>query len=412
LDAYEASQPHNKSRAKAARACNECYEEAFPIIIDSSPIKRLSVQPLQSAYPTTFDGSSPQEVRAQTPATHTSILLTPDEDPETVRGIQPWLSIPNPQGKSTDVGEALMAMDGPSASSKKPSSAGLVRIPSRPGLSGSRSRREDVPGADVNSPLPSSADTPRKWRSNSNFNKPTGLPRDIRTHDLRPSPSPSPSPSKRIIPLPRIAFGDGIPDSMDAELVVHMRAMDVQDGDGSSPVPVGPIRIRPSTTRPRSYHDILEDFSLHECGVSVPSSVSSGGALGPVKEREGDVENDSGGDGVVADHDIEYRERGGDGGLAQVLEGDKSGDESSKVDDWTREDTARRRKRFSLPAVALQTAPVFARARSKDAHRRRSHAGGESSGLGRQSGLVHGGRDSSAVGMLMDALKGKPRTGT
>ncbi|KAL4079766.1 hypothetical protein J3A83DRAFT_4085356 [Scleroderma citrinum] len=325
VDADDSLQSHSKSKAKTARACDECYEAAFPIIIDSSPIKDPSMQPLPSAY---LGGSSVKEVTEQTSPTCTSILLPPDEDPDTICGIQPWLTIPSRQGQSTDVGEALMAMDAPGALSRTPSHARLTRVPSHPGLNG-----------------------------------------------------------------------------------MHMRAMEVEDGDESShgPVPVGPIRIRPPTARPRSYHDILEDFGMHERGLSVPSSILSGAAaLDAVKEGEGERVNEEGGDDVEADQGA-GDEGGYDGGLAQA---GGSGDESTKVGNHTREDTARRRKRFSLPAVALQTAPVFARARSKEeALRRRSHAGGESGGFGRRFSLVQG-SDGLAMGMLMDVLKGKPRPGT
>ena len=385
MDAHD-STPHKKSKSKAARACDECYEAAFPIIIDNSC---SSMQPLQTEYPTPRRGSS-EEVLAQTQTTPTSILLTPDADPDTVRGIQPWLSIPNRQRQPTVVSEALMTMDAPSALSRSVANTGVTSAPS------------------------SNADSPRKRRFSSSPNGPSGLPRDIRTQGLRPSPgsSPSPSPSKRIAPLPRItSAGDVLVslDGADEELVVHMRNMDLQDDPSvSALMHVGPIRIRPPTARPRSYHDILEDFNLHERGLSVPSSVSSGGALGAVNEREGS-------DDVDMDEDLESADKGEC--RSTQLEKDESEDESNKaMDHRPREDTARRQKRFSLPAVALQTAPVFARPRSTEAHRRRSHTGEEGSGLGNRFSLMHGGGggsgDGSAMGILIDILRGGPRAGT
>jgi len=72
------------------------------------------------------------------------------------------------------------------------------------------------------------------------------------------------------------------------------------------------------------------------------------------------------------------------------------------------EDTERRKKRFSMPAVALQTAPVFARAR-RDSEVNNIER--------RRSALMYGGdrdkgkkeKEGSAVGLLMEVLRGKVR---
>ncbi|KAJ7588253.1 hypothetical protein C8J56DRAFT_1014515 [Mycena floridula] len=88
------------------------------------------------------------------------------------------------------------------------------------------------------------------------------------------------------------------------------------------------LRMKSPSSRPRSYHQILEDFADHDNGILDISS--------PLEEGESEVE-----------------------------EGDDSS--SSKRHTVTlsssprNEDTARRNKRFSLPAVALQTTSVTAR---------------------------------------------------
>jgi len=102
------------------------------------------------------------------------------------------------------------------------------------------------------------------------------------------------------------------------------------------------IRIK-SATRPRSYHHILEDFKSSEQALS-----SSGGSR-PTVETESPVaqeETDS---------------------LAGVeRESVANSSPRSPVDNQLstlggKEDTVRRHKRFSLPAIALQTTPVTAR---------------------------------------------------
>lgn len=196
---------------------------------------------------------------------------------------------------------------------------------------------------------------------------------------------------------------------------------DARPEDNHEYVPTRPIRVRPSPTRPRSYHDILEDFSLHERGISIPSSISSapGAGLGSVREGEDEAEGEET-EGEIG-IGIRPRDRPREGFSVDVFD---DGDSQESVESpvaregpayegvVSKEDTARRRKRFSLPAVALQTAPVFARARQDSEG---------SSAERRRSALMHGGekdknkkerqgeKEGSAMGLLMEVLRGKVR---
>jgi len=251
--------------------------------------------------------------------------------------------------------------------------------------------------------------------------------------------------------LPRISSGDSDPKPLlpppPPSPLLGLHVQEASSSNEGSPrrdayAPTRPIRVRPSPARPRSYHDILEDFTLHERGLSIPSSISSapGTGLGSVKERdeaeeqeqeqeqelqqeqeqeqeqeqrakdEGEGEGVSLGEGRTG-IEIHPRDRSLDDGR---LQGGIGPTQSSLADDGVgvvpREDTTRRRKRFSMPAVALQTAPVFARTRQdaegSSAERRRSAVvqGGE-----RDKGKKErqGEREGSAIGLLMEVLRGK-----
>lgn len=192
---------------------------------------------------------------------------------------------------------------------------------------------------------------------------------------------------------------------------------DARQEDRHEYVPTRPIRVRPSPTRPRSYHDILEDFSLHERGISIPSSVSSAPGAGLGAVREGDDEAE----GEDAEGEVRPLQRARKGFSVDVSDdrhsqesvGSPVGQQGPADEDLvSREDTARRRKRFSMPAVALQTAPVFARVRQdsegSSAERKRSALmpGGERD---RNKKERHMEKEGSAMGLLMDVLRGKVR---
>lgn len=115
--------------------------------------------------------------------------------------------------------------------------------------------------------------------------------------------------------------------------------------DGSDDPPKRPAVRMKSSSRPRSYIQILEDFNENNQGP--PSTISespntsrfstrpNGSSLVP-DEREEDATNEASSSSIPPN--------------------------STNVRAHPRkEDTARRHKRFSLPALALQTTPVTAR---------------------------------------------------
>ncbi|KAF8449283.1 hypothetical protein L210DRAFT_3640888 [Boletus edulis BED1] len=384
-DDGDASPARKRQKPKPARACEECYEAAFPFISPSQIVAELF-------SPTTQLSSS-----SRTPSDRPTTPLA-DEVPDALHGIQPWLSIPSHQASSKDIGEALMAMDlSPpmGALSRSPSRVALSTSPSRIGLSSSPSRKSrlSVSPTKTSSPL-----------------------RDTHAQVHAISGSATNSPSKRIMHLPRISSGDSDPKPPSPLRALHAE----HPNEGANPdnhqedrgyTPTRPIRVRPSSTRPRSYHDILEDFSQHERGLSIPSSVSSAPGLGSVCEGEDGAEGE---DGVgIEIRRVPHPEFSLDGrsqenvGMARR----ESDSEQGPMDGGgsiPREDTARRRKRFSMPAVALQTAPVFARARkdsegSSGEKRRSTHVGERDKGKKERQGEKEG----SAVGLLMEVLRGK-----
>ena len=115
-------------------------------------------------------------------------------------------------------------------------------------------------------------------------------------------------------------------------------------GIGRAGTPTPRVRIRSANNRPRSYHQILEDFQ------------SSGSPPVVVESPESPIDEDV----------IRVREDRLTGG--------------SPPPSRRKEDTARRHKRFSLPAIALQTTAVTTR----------PNATGE--GQGKRFSLVLGGK--------------------
>ncbi|TFK68743.1 hypothetical protein BDN72DRAFT_888467 [Pluteus cervinus] len=141
---------------------------------------------------------------------------------------------------------------------------------------------------------------------------------------------------------------------------------ELKDGE-ETPEGRGPIRFK-STSRPRSYYQILEDFEVHERTKSE-------------QELAGDER-----DVVTIDEEVEGVD--GDEGQEIGFEDEeqfaipRTPVRRARFDDEhlpspRREDTARRVKRFSLPAVALQTMSVTAQT---------------------QVGELEGGREGGGVG--------------
>lgn len=128
-------------------------------------------------------------------------------------------------------------------------------------------------------------------------------------------------------------------------------------------------------------------------------------------EAEGEGEESEGNNGI----EIRPRDRSPDGPPLDMFDDGQMQESMGSTpprpadeDVGSSEDTTRRKKRFSTPAVALQTAPVFARARRdlevNNIERRRSALmyGGERDKTKKE-------KEGSAVGLLMEVLRGKVR---
>lgn len=187
------------------------------------------------------------------------------------------------------------------------------------------------------------------------------------------SPRKAESPM-RISPLPRIED-----ESID----------DTSEGHSSTPA----IRLK-YAPRPRSYIQILEDFQEHASSTGSPIStrlsVQSANEAQFVPDERDEIACDS---------------RGEDSSSPNTPA-------SSLPPSPRKEDTVRRRKRFSLPALALHTSPVTTRpaAVGDGKGRRVSLVLGRSSApsLDGQSSFeqydTHGLRDGAAAGKLNEIL--------
>ncbi|KAI8981319.1 hypothetical protein BD414DRAFT_492311 [Trametes punicea] len=167
-----------------------------------------------------------------------------------------------------------------------------------------------------------------------------------------------------------------------------------QDELSSSPS-VAAMRVKPSP-RPKSYVQILEEFQErgHSPSTSPRASRFSERTLDDtLDERDEDILND--------EQQVDIRSS------AAAEAGQRSAPASPR-----KEDTARRHKRFSLPAVALQTSPVTARASAGDTRGQRfslvlGKGGGVAQRQSREespSRLFPGLRHSVAAGRLSELL--------
>ncbi|KAI0830855.1 hypothetical protein BC628DRAFT_1312595 [Trametes gibbosa] len=196
------------------------------------------------------------------------------------------------------------------------------------------------------------------------------------------------SPSPRRPQLPRI-------DSADAEGLAA--------GDAGAPhVAVAAVRLKPAP-RPKSYIQLLEDF--HEEGgaggdygyaAAAPSSASPSASPRASRFSERTMDETH---GVLDERDEDVFNDGRSAAAAPVAVAVDAGSAPSTP---RKENTARRHKRFSLPAVALQTSPVTARASQVGGGERR---GGQrfSLVLGKGGGVAHHGQDSP--GKLFPGLR-------
>lgn len=151
--------------------------------------------------------------------------------------------------------------------------------------------------------------------------------------------------------------------------------MDIGISDGRAGTPTPRVRIRPANNRPRSYHQILEDFQGVERSLSSSTGSQPIIAGSPTSPNDEDVFR-------VKENAPEDQSNEAFGSSLPRVQFDHQPSTPTR----RKEDTARRHKRFSLPAVALQTTPVTTR----------PNATGE--GQAKRFSLVLGGRQPSRQG--------------
>ncbi|KAI0756183.1 hypothetical protein C8Q80DRAFT_1127112 [Daedaleopsis nitida] len=147
------------------------------------------------------------------------------------------------------------------------------------------------------------------------------------------------------------------------------------------------VRLRP-TQRPKSYIQILEEFQEHEASPAASPRASR------FSERERSTMDET--HGVLDERDedaltlaLALADNDNDNDAGQDV--DVLGPEPESLPSTPRkENTARRHKRFSLPAIALQTSPVTARPNADAKARRFSLVLGKGAGPGEGLGLGQG----------------------
>lgn len=154
-----------------------------------------------------------------------------------------------------------------------------------------------------------------------------------------------------------ISFDNNIDDDVGSE---------TEERESKGRVRKGRIRVK-SHQRVRSYQQLLENFQQEQSHAMRPGLLSSKASQSQMVRKAAGVDDDT--------FEIEEDEDGAEGGEEGVGEGeerDHVGDpltqsivsspvSSSRRKQPRREDTTRRSKRFSLPAIGLQTAVVTAR---------------------------------------------------
>ena len=157
------------------------------------------------------------------------------------------------------------------------------------------------------------------------------------------------SPSRR---PSEMSFSASSADAMNDSTVSLGAATTPEPGSS----PAGVVRLK-SSLRPRSYHQILQDFNTPPTATEIPVSPSG----------------------------------------ASLLDSQTESEFEAPPSPSPRENTARRRKRFSLPAVALQTTAVTV------------HPGGPNAG-GKRFSLVFGSRRTATpTSEREDAVSGRTR---
>lgn len=206
------------------------------------------------------------------------------------------------------------------------------------------------------------------------------------------------------------------PISRDAESLLSADLRDL----GLSPA----MRIKPSS-RPRSYIQILEDFNSHGKGTSMDSPTASrfsgrtddqSFVLDERDEDEAESTSASPKHRFVADFvDSPKQQRMfGSGPSITIARAPTSASASTPSVSLPatprggrKEDTTRRRMRFSLPAVAIHTTPVTTRSGVVGEGKSKRWSlvlGSWKSGLHSSDSFAEGARSGSAVGKLSELL--------
>ncbi|KAI1790987.1 hypothetical protein LXA43DRAFT_458642 [Ganoderma leucocontextum] len=156
--------------------------------------------------------------------------------------------------------------------------------------------------------------------------------------------------------------------------------------------PVAAIRLRPAA-RPKSYVQLFEEFQERETSPTPSPRASRFSERSTMDETHGPLdERDE--EALAAEHEH----------LAAAAAAQMQRRRSPPVTP-RREDTARRHKRFSLPAVALQTSPVTARPHSEGkGHHRFSLVLGRSATAAREDDSPSRLRHSLVAGRLNELL--------
>ncbi|KAI0931186.1 hypothetical protein AcV5_005267 [Taiwanofungus camphoratus] len=156
--------------------------------------------------------------------------------------------------------------------------------------------------------------------------------------------------------MPSLMISDQSSNSPSALMVVDLESprrvltriddeASVEDRSEGGPVPA--IRLKPAS-RPRSYIQILEDFQEHGRSETPPSASPSFSRFSERTAASSQLILDERDEELLSDS-------------LETLADSPSQKRSSLPPTPRKENTARRHKRFSLPAVALQTSPVTTR---------------------------------------------------
>lgn len=157
------------------------------------------------------------------------------------------------------------------------------------------------------------------------------------------------------------------------------------------------VRLK-SPSRQRSYHEILEDFNVEGLDHGRFGAVGSPLRGQQVVLEEDEEEDEEGGEG---DDDGDDDDSGRDSALSSKRQ--TVVDLSSSPTPKRREDTARRSKRFSMPAVALQTTSVTAQTHNRESGDALNSSCG---GRGKRFSLVLGGGRAHGSQTELAARKG------